>query len=98
MVGILPDSEGELEDLDDITSGMYWVLLLWCCAFMAVSGAVTRVTAYLEPAEESFQERLLGVVNNWACMSFSWTTLMLFRYIFYKSTIATYSVYLESID
>eukprot|EP00392_Amoebophrya_sp_AT5.2_P010663 g10728.t1 len=81
VVGILPDSEGELSDLDDITSGMYWVLLLWCCAFMAVSGAVTRVTAYLEPAEESFQERLLGVVNNWACMSFSWTTLMLFRWV-----------------
>ncbi|CAD7946281.1 unnamed protein product [Amoebophrya sp. A120] len=79
-VGIIPDSEGELEHLGDITGEMYIVQFIWCLVFMAISVLVTRLCSYLQPEEESFQERILGVMNNWSCMSFSWTTLMLFRW------------------
>ncbi|CAD7954643.1 unnamed protein product [Amoebophrya sp. A25] len=71
VVGYIPSAEGEITDYAALTSTQYVELAVWCVAFMACSAAVTRLTSILQPEEETLEERLLGVLNNWSCMSSS---------------------------
>lgn len=80
IIGRLPNSEGELEDMDQISGGMRVAMVVMVLAFAASSVGAVRLNALLKPEEQSRTERLLGVLNNWACMTFSWLLLQLARY------------------
>merc|ERR1712012_1103938 len=41
---------------------------------------VTRVMAVYEFEEGTWLERMMGILNNWSCMSFSWCLLTLSRW------------------